>query len=53
MIKSPKNAKNTFFYVNLCVFSLNFGHEMYFTNISHYKRIKIKFNIELPTLNSL
>ena len=31
--------------------SLDFGHEVSFTNIFHYNRINTKLNIELPTLN--
>ena len=38
--KCTKLPKNTFFQALNCVFSLDFGHEVSFTNISHYSRIK-------------
>ena len=53
MIKKFEKCKKTHMNVNLYVFSLNFGHEISFTNISHHKRIKIHLNIEFPALNSL
>ena len=50
MVKKSEKYQITHFYVNLGV---NFGYEISFTNVSHYKRIGIHLNIELPALNSL